>query len=308
MKNASKLSDDFWRILLEKRQSPTESQAFITAGAACLFIVFLLVTATIQYYLAVHHFNLVEMNVNPTYVATFILVNLSTAAFVFILLLFTVMVYRYSRPKFDSCFAITSHLWIISLVAFSLAHIHIAGSQNSFLIVLIPTLAYLSHWLIGIRSAMFYFIFSTIAWLAMTALEKMDVLTYAPLFMDSSEIRKLFLEDHYVFSNSTLFIFSVFALVTITMLFEKTLKEQRDKIAAATNSLKEIQVEVTQLRKLIPICSHCKKARDDEGYWQELDHYLHDLDEIKLSHGICPECLKKHHPDQYRIIFPKDKS
>ena len=40
----------------------------------------------------------------------------------------------------------------------------------------------------------------------------------------------------------------------------------------------------------IPICSNCKKIRDEEGTWSTIDHYIMDYTEHKLSHGICPEC------------------
>ena len=40
----------------------------------------------------------------------------------------------------------------------------------------------------------------------------------------------------------------------------------------------------------IPICSNCKKIRDENGFWSTIDHYIMDYTEHELSHGICPEC------------------
>ncbi|MBE0583952.1 MAG: PAS domain-containing protein [Desulfofustis sp.] len=55
--------------------------------------------------------------------------------------------------------------------------------------------------------------------------------------------------------------------------------------------------EIKTLRGILPICAHCKKIRDDSGYWNQLETYIKEHSEADLSHGICPDCLKKHYPD-----------
>ena len=50
--------------------------------------------------------------------------------------------------------------------------------------------------------------------------------------------------------------------------------------------------EVKTLRGLLPICSYCKKIRDDKGYWNQLEAYLTKHSSIEFSHGICPDCAK----------------
>lgn len=62
-------------------------------------------------------------------------------------------------------------------------------------------------------------------------------------------------------------------------------------------SLKKALANVKQLSGLLPICSHCKKIRDDQGYWQQIEQYIHERSEAQFSHGICRECAKKHYPD-----------
>ncbi len=54
--------------------------------------------------------------------------------------------------------------------------------------------------------------------------------------------------------------------------------------------------ELVQLRKLLPICANCKKIRDDKNYWNEVDAYFSERMEVKFSHGICPDCMKKLYP------------
>lgn len=51
--------------------------------------------------------------------------------------------------------------------------------------------------------------------------------------------------------------------------------------------------EIVELRRLIPICANCKKVRDDNDYWQEVEKYFDEHTGVQFSHGICPECLDK---------------
>ncbi len=55
--------------------------------------------------------------------------------------------------------------------------------------------------------------------------------------------------------------------------------------------------EVKALRGLLPICSSCKKVRDDKGYWNQIESYIQDRSEAEFSHSICPECAKELYPD-----------
>ncbi len=61
--------------------------------------------------------------------------------------------------------------------------------------------------------------------------------------------------------------------------------------------LKESLANVRQLSGLLPICAHCKKIRDDQGYWEQLESYLNRHSEVRFSHGICQDCMKKHYPE-----------
>jgi len=64
--------------------------------------------------------------------------------------------------------------------------------------------------------------------------------------------------------------------------------------------LEELQAalsDVRTLRGLLPICSSCKKIRDDEGYWQTLEHYVQLHSEARFSHGLCGDCIQKLYPE-----------
>lgn len=50
---------------------------------------------------------------------------------------------------------------------------------------------------------------------------------------------------------------------------------------------------VKTLRGLLPICAWCKRIRDDQGYWKQVEAYLHSNTDADFTHGICPECMDK---------------
>jgi hypothetical protein len=54
--------------------------------------------------------------------------------------------------------------------------------------------------------------------------------------------------------------------------------------------------EVKTLRGIVPICSYCKKVRNDQGYWDHVDVHVRAHTEADFSHGICPTCLNEHFP------------
>ena len=61
--------------------------------------------------------------------------------------------------------------------------------------------------------------------------------------------------------------------------------------------LKTALDHVEQLQGMLPICSTCKKIRDDKGYWNRIESYISKHSKVVFSHGICPDCAKKLYPD-----------
>ncbi|HNT35571.1 MAG TPA: response regulator, partial [bacterium] len=57
---------------------------------------------------------------------------------------------------------------------------------------------------------------------------------------------------------------------------------------------------IRALKGLLPICSKCKKIRDDTGYWQQVEVYIRDHSDAEFTHALCPECVKELYGD------PKD--
>jgi sigma-B regulation protein RsbU (phosphoserine phosphatase) len=63
------------------------------------------------------------------------------------------------------------------------------------------------------------------------------------------------------------------------------------------NELRDALRNVQILQGLLPICSACKRIRNDNGYWQQVEEYFTRHSNAKFSHGICPECVKTIYPD-----------
>jgi hypothetical protein len=77
-------------------------------------------------------------------------------------------------------------------------------------------------------------------------------------------------------------------------------KERERLITELQDALANIKV----LRGLLPICSHCKKIRGDEGDWHAVEVFVRDHSEADFSHSICPECLNKMYPEFGKNILP----
>ena len=74
----------------------------------------------------------------------------------------------------------------------------------------------------------------------------------------------------------------------------KQTEEEREKLI---NELQVALKEIKTLRGILPLCSFCKKIRDDKGYWEQVDVYIHKHLQADISHSICPDCAKEHYPD-----------
>lgn len=62
--------------------------------------------------------------------------------------------------------------------------------------------------------------------------------------------------------------------------------------------------EIKTLRGILPLCSFCKRIREDSGYWERVDVYIHKHSQADISHSICPDCLEENYPEEYKRLFP----
>jgi methyl-accepting chemotaxis protein len=79
----------------------------------------------------------------------------------------------------------------------------------------------------------------------------------------------------------------------------KKIEEEREKVIA---DLKKALAEIKTLRGILPVCSNCKKIRDDQGYWEEIEVYISERSDADFSHGVCPECVEELYGEDLRDL------
>ncbi len=76
-------------------------------------------------------------------------------------------------------------------------------------------------------------------------------------------------------------------------------KTRELELRRSNEDLQRALREVKVLKGLVPICACCKKIRNDQGFWQQLEEYIQQHSEAEFSHGLCTPCIKKHYPGVY---------
>lgn len=77
-------------------------------------------------------------------------------------------------------------------------------------------------------------------------------------------------------------------LELLPLTIENVLKRRRSEL-----ELREAHARIKVLHGILPICWNCKKIRDDQGYWEEVENYIREHTEASFSHSLCPECFRK---------------
>lgn len=113
-----------------------------------------------------------------------------------------------------------------------------------------------------------------------------------------------FFPDSFIAENGPLLAFPIMLLMLSLATWDrfKLLEEQhRDeleqRVEDRTHELAEALENVRTLEGFIPICSHCKKVRDDAGFWNQIESYIVRRSDAEFSHSICPDCMDTHYPD-----------
>ena len=87
---------------------------------------------------------------------------------------------------------------------------------------------------------------------------------------------------------------SIFRVVMSDITDRKRSEKERELLIS---ELTDAMIQVKKLSGLLPICSYCKKVRDDKGYWNQIEAYIQDHSEAQFSHSICKECADKYYSD-----------
>jgi PAS domain S-box-containing protein len=117
--------------------------------------------------------------------------------------------------------------------------------------------------------------------------------------IDGMKGRRLRLEAHAVpLYNEKNEVISLLAIAR-NITEKKALECQKDELIA---SLEEALAKVKTLSGFLPICSSCKRIRDDKGYWNQIESYIRDHSEAEFTHSLCPGCANKLYPGIYDTL------
>jgi hypothetical protein len=100
--------------------------------------------------------------------------------------------------------------------------------------------------------------------------------------------------QNYLIESWNVLVHFGFFIVAVYLISEEKIISENNKILIdkLQNSLDEIKT----LSGLLPICAACKKIRDDDGYWKQIEHYISEYTDARFSHSICPDCKEKLYP------------
>jgi len=101
-------------------------------------------------------------------------------------------------------------------------------------------------------------------------------------------------KEHYL--NLTISMVDVFGLSIENAMRYQRIKAAEKEAMQKNVKLEKAMAEIKKLSGLLPICMHCKKIRDDKGYWSSLEGYIQENSEAEFSHSICRECAEEHYP------------
>ena len=114
------------------------------------------------------------------------------------------------------------------------------------------------------------------------------ILTVAGLFYPLYGV-----SDWLAVTNRVLSLITIWVAAILVLLYKRA-EEERDALVL---QLQDALANIKTLRGLLPICSSCKKIRDDHGYWNQLETYIGAHTDAEFTHGLCPECIQKLYPD-----------
>jgi PAS domain S-box-containing protein len=97
---------------------------------------------------------------------------------------------------------------------------------------------------------------------------------------------------------------TIVGISTIGRDISKTKKAEAERERLVTD-LQTALAKVKTLRGLLPICSSCKKIRDDKGYWNQIELYIRERSDASFTHGICPDCAERLYGDMLNAAPPQ---
>ena len=203
----------------------------------------------------------------------------------------------------------------------SLLQVHLVGSQNALQQLLLVAILLVVSWFFHWRDVIAAYILCNLGLALLIVLEKKGIIGYAPLFAEREMLATIFLDWRIILGQSINYVLVLGACSTLLWNLRFVL-EKSERLRSEANRSLQLEIEermrsekekeelivklqtsldqVKTLHGLLPICMNCKKIRDDKGYWQQVEIYLHEHSpEVQFSHGLCPECAE--------AMFPSEK-
>lgn len=119
--------------------------------------------------------------------------------------------------------------------------------------------------------------------------------------IDTASGRRWVLSDKIPYRNAQGDIIGVIGF-SMDITERRQMEEERERLIA---ELQKALSEVKQLSGLLPICASCKKIRNADGSWEQIESYIKDRSDAEFSHSICPECVEKLYPEFHRTLLMK---
>jgi hypothetical protein len=105
-----------------------------------------------------------------------------------------------------------------------------------------------------------------------------------------------------VIFNRSISVFAIWVTAILGLQRKTAVEKQEEAVQEREKALEEVKI----LRGSLPICSYCKKIRNDSGAWTQMEAYIRDHSEAEFSHGLCPDCAKKVYQELLEGKEPED--
>ena len=138
-------------------------------------------------------------------------------------------------------------------------------------------------------------------------MRKKEAIGVFEIYFDMSDVKK---EFEGIISNINYIVIAISLLLLSSVIIStayayKSLKAHRKTESEKDKLIEDLTKalnEIKRLRGILPLCSFCKKVRNDSGYWEQVDVYIDKNSGADISHSICPECAKKEYPQEFEDI------
>jgi hypothetical protein len=192
-----------------------------------------------------------------------------------------------NRSSYDLVLASVAALMVASLI-----QIHLVGSLNSFHLLLVLAILLTVSWLLEARETAVFFVVSNLALAGVVAAEYTGVLTYAPLFAQTTDLDRFFLDWRVVVGTGVNYTLVLAATTWLALSLRRAFRRRAAEQQALIEQLNDSLSRIRTLESLLPICAGCKKIRNENGTWDAMESYFLRTTSIRFSHCYCPDCAK----------------